>query len=73
MGLSLRKSELEKWETLLDSGDVTHVRPRKWCGKWALLAYNRTKPIPFLGSIEDSPEAYAAVVSRNISIEDILL
>lgn len=64
--------ELKAWEAILDSGQVTHVRPRKWCGQWALHAYNRNLPIPYLGSIADSEPAHAAVLKRNISIEDIL-
>lgn len=73
MGLALNKTEMDRWIKLLDSGEVTHVRPRKWCGRWALLAYNSRAPIPFLGSIEESEEAYQAVKARNISIEDIFV
>lgn len=65
-------NELELWINLMQSGNVTHIRPRKWCGRWLLYAYNRKLIIPMVGSIADSPEAYQAARNANISIEDLL-
>ena len=28
--------------------EITHLRPRRWCGQWALLAYDRRKSMPYI-------------------------
>lgn len=62
---------LQAWQELMQSGRVNHIRPRKWCGQWQLLAYSRDT-LTLIDGIEDSPEAYQACRDAGVSVEDLL-
>ncbi len=65
-----KELELTEWRGICEQ--ATHVRPRAWCGIWQLHAYNRALRVPYLGSIDDSAEAYAIARECGISLEDPL-
>lgn len=70
MNHAQKAAELQAWRALCEQ--ATHIRPRQWCGVWQLHAYNRTLRIPYLGSTEDSAEAYAVAREAGISLEEPL-
>jgi len=64
-------TELEQWAEILKQ--ATHVRPRKWCGQWVLLAYDRNRDIPLLGSIADSDTAWQVARDSGVSLEEPMI
>jgi len=67
--------ELRAW-LVANKSEITHFRPRRWCGCDKLLPYNRNKVIPLVNGpwIPDTPENVNMIreVLGNGMIEDPL-
>lgn len=58
-------NEIRSWLEA-HKNEITHFRPRRWCGAEMLLPYNRRLPIPL---IEGAPMIYDTKESADLILE----